>query len=502
MSLYGFLVELKYGVYGVGNVFKSEQHNMKKLIPILIVLFWLAATFLLLYRHILVPRLGTEAKLLLPENEEKWMGIYLKGQKIGFASSRFSREIDGYNVHEEIRMKLKVLNTLQDIHTVTKVSLSPGLNVRSFKFAIYSTQDLEMEGKFKGKTLTLDIKTGSSRSRKELQLEELPQMNLTVIPYLLKKGFRTGMRLKLPVFDPVTLSVQKMVIEVTGREKIQVNGIEVEAFKIRGDLNGVSSIMWVDDKGNELKAESPLGFTLVTEPMEEAIKFYGSSSDIIMQTAVQFDLKLPDDVSYLKVKVRGVNFKELDLDSERQILNGNIVEIKQEDIGNFKPVSLPISGMEQYLKETPFIQSGDERIIELASKIVGDEKDALSVSRLLWLWVFENIEKIPSLTVPSAVDVLKTKSGDCNEHTVLYTALARAAGLPARMDVGLVYRDGYFYYHAWPEVFTGRWIAIDPTLGQFPADVTHLKLISGDTDKQVILLKIINNISLKGIEYR
>ncbi|MEK7308554.1 MAG: transglutaminase-like domain-containing protein, partial [Nitrospirota bacterium] len=287
-----------------------------------------------------------------------------------------------------------------------------------------------------------------------------------------------------------------------GREKIPVNGIAVEAFKISGDLNGVSYIMWVDEKGNELKAESPLGFTLVAEPMEEAIKFYGSSSDIIMQTAVPFDLELPDDVAYLKVKVRGVKFMELDLNSERQVINGNIVEIKQEDIGNFKPVSLPIPGMEQYLKETPFIQSGDERIIELASKIVGDEKDALSAGRLLWLWVFENIEKVPSLTVPSAVDVLKTKRGDCNEHTVLYTALARAAGLPARMDVGLVYRDGYFYYHAWPEVFTGRWIAIDPTLGQFPADATHLKLISGDIDKQVVLLKIINKISLKGIEYK
>jgi hypothetical protein len=498
----GFLIKLKYGVYRAVNMLKPGQHNLKKLIPILIVLFWLAATFLLLYRHILVPRLGAEAKLLLPENEDKWMGIYLKGRKIGFASSRFSREIDGYNVYEEIRMKLKVLNTLQDIHTVTKVSLSPELRVRSFKFAIYSTQDLEMEGRFQGKTLTVDIKTGSSRSRKELQLEELPQMNITVVPYLLKKGFRPGMRVKMPVFDPLTLSVQKMVIEVMGREKIQVNGIAVEAFKISGDLNGVSYIMWVDEKGNELKAESPLGFTLVAEPMEEAVKFYGSSSDIILQTAVPFDLKLPAVVSYLKIKIRGINFKELDLDSERQILNGNIMEIKQEDIGNFKSVSLPISGMEQYLKETPFIQSGDERIIELANKIIGDEKNALSVSRLLWLWVYENIEKRPSLTVPSAVDVLKTKKGDCNEHTVLYTALARAAGLPVRMDVGLVYRDGFFYYHAWPEVFAGRWIAIDPTLGQFPADATHLKLISGDIDKQVVLLKIINKISLKGIEYK
>jgi transglutaminase-like putative cysteine protease len=65
-----------------------------------------------------------------------------------------------------------------------------------------------------------------------------------------------------------------------------------------------------------------------------------------------------------------------------------------------------------------------------------------------------------------------------------------------------VYKDGYFYYHAWPEIYAGRWIAIDPTLGQFPADATHIRLISGDIDKQIMLSRVINKISLEGIEYR
>ena len=64
--------------------------------------------------------------------------------------------------------------------------------------------------------------------------------------------------------------------------------------------------------------------------------------------------------------------------------------------------------------------------------------------------VFNMLEKKVTISVPSAVQVLETLAGDCNEHTVLYVALARALGLPARTAVGLVYLRGSFFYHAWP----------------------------------------------------
>ena len=101
-----------------------------------------------------------------------------------------------------------------------------------------------------------------------------------------------------------------------------------------------------------------------------------------------------------------------------------------------------------------------------------------------------------------ATDVLRTKKGDCNEHATLFTALARAAGIPAKIAVGLTYKDGFFYYHAWSEIFAGQWIAVDPTLGQFPADAGHIRLITGDLDRQVQVLPVINKIRIEGLEYR
>src|SRR5207253_11126852 len=82
------------------------------------------------------------------------------------------------------------------------------------------------------------------------------------------------------------------------------------------------------------------------------------------------------------------------------------------------------------------------------------------------------LEKKPTISLPSAREVLRTKVGDCNEHTVLYVAMARALGIPARIDVGLTMVRGAFYYHAWPEVYIdegsgrGLWLPVDPTLNQ------------------------------------
>jgi transglutaminase-like putative cysteine protease len=94
------------------------------------------------------------------------------------------------------------------------------------------------------------------------------------------------------------------------------------------------------------------------------------------------------------------------------------------------------------------------------------------------------------------VQVLESRQGDCNEHTVLYVALARALGLPARKAAGVVNLDGRFFYHAWPEVWLGDWVAVDPTLGQFPADASHVRFLVGGLARQVELVRLIGRLEL------
>jgi transglutaminase-like putative cysteine protease len=92
--------------------------------------------------------------------------------------------------------------------------------------------------------------------------------------------------------------------------------------------------------------------------------------------------------------------------------------------------------------------------------------------------------------------------GDCNEHAMLFAALARAAGIPARVEAGLVYLQGKFYYHAWNLLFLGRWVTADALFGQLPADATHLRLATGSMQQQVDLVGVIGNITIEILDGR
>jgi transglutaminase-like putative cysteine protease len=104
------------------------------------------------------------------------------------------------------------------------------------------------------------------------------------------------------------------------------------------------------------------------------------------------------------------------------------------------------------------------------------------------------------LSLPDAISTLENRVGDCNEHAVLLAALARAAGIPARIEAGLVYLKGRFYYHAWDLIYLGKWVTADAVFGQLPADVSHLRLVAGSSEQQMDLMGVIGKIQLKVLQ--
>ena len=99
--------------------------------------------------------------------------------------------------------------------------------------------------------------------------------------------------------------------------------------------------------------------------------------------------------------------------------------------------------------------------------------------------------------LPSALAVFEGRRGDCTEHTTLFVALARAAGVPARPVAGLLLVDGRLYYHDWAEVYLNGWVAVDPTLDQMPADAGHLRLVIGGLARQMELTRLIGKLRLE-----
>jgi hypothetical protein len=485
---------------------KRSLSVVKKIFYVCIVVFWAVMMSLLVSRHYghhEITGNGVHGGPI-PESfyGEQWMGVYYKGGKIGYSRRKFERLGEGYKVTEEMKMNLNVFGTKKQLAFVTGAVLDRNLKMLSFDLSLNSDVDLHVSGRAEGGDLHLTFDMGGRETERVIRLAEVPSPGFSLPPGIFGGKLAIGRKFSASVFDPTTLSRGEMYLEVTGKERMASTEGEGEAYKIRGTMMGMEFSAWITERGEILREESPMGFVLVREKREDAVRMTGSSADVIVQASVPFNLPLPDDTRYLRVRLSGIDPNGFEIDGGRQRLEGDILEVSREDLSVTPSDSGGLKSPGEYLGSTLFVQSDDPRIISLSRKIVADERDGLRTARRISRWVYRKIEKTPSVAVPVATEVLKTRKGDCNEHTTLFTALSRAAGIPTRIALGLVYREGRFYYHAWPEIFIGRWIAVDPTLGQFPADAAHVRLITGDIGSQMRILGVIGKIKIEGLQYR
>jgi len=482
--------------------------SLRKTASFLIVIIWFVTMSMLLSRHYGLFRTATlPVSRIDPESAapfDIWMGVYYRGDRVGSLHRVMHKDGEGFLLSEQMRLRLTLMEFQKEIESVTNVRFDRRLGLEKFDFSLKADAPIHVFGKVAGGKLMLTMEAGGRRSESSLPLDDVFSLTMSPAQDIFREGITEGMKKSVAVFDPLSMSRQKVSLEVTGREKLIVMGKSEEVYRVAASMGGTDYSIWVTGKGDVLKEESPLGFTLIREGAGEATDIR-PSRDMISGSAVPFNLRLPDEVSFLKVRISGVELKGLDLDGGRQNLGRDIIEISREDLasrGKQPGRQLDEAPGQQYLRDSFFVSSRDAKIIALSKEIVREEKDPVAAARHIYEWVFRNIEKVPAVTLPVATEVLGKRRGDCNEHTALYAALARAAGIPTRIALGLTYRQGYFYYHAWPEVYAGQWIAVDPTLGQFPADAAHIRLITGDIDSQARILPILGRIRLEGLSYR
>jgi transglutaminase-like putative cysteine protease len=225
--------------------------------------------------------------------------------------------------------------------------------------------------------------------------------------------------------------------------------------------------------------------------------------DILETTAIAANKRVTRNRSRLRIRLRNVDLAGYDLAGGRQQLRGDTLTVTRESLDRLPRYRLTSADRTRFPRETspePLLESREPDLALRAAQVVGSDRDALVVAERLNTWVNKSLAKRITFGIPSALQVLRSRSGDCNEHTQLYVAMARAVGLPARVSTGLAYIDGKFYYHAWPEVFAGEWIAVDPTLGQFPADASHLRFALGGLNRQIDLLRLIGNLEIDVID--
>jgi transglutaminase-like putative cysteine protease len=314
------------------------------------------------------------------------------------------------------------------------------------------------------------------------------------------------------MFDPATLSNASVEAVVGSRAAVRAGDTSVPAFRVEITFKGVQSVAWVTDTGEIVREESPLGLMTIREPAEMARRLAVPrrvQADLLRLSAVVPIMKQridePRDVRRLRFALTGADLASADMQGAGQTIAGGIVEVVD---ARTLTAGLRDPSARQQLQPEPLIESDDPQIkAEAERAVAGADGDRARAERLT-RHVNAMLDKKPTMSLPSAREVLRTRVGDCNEHTTLYVAMARAIGIPARIAVGLAFVrgvQGAFYYHAWPEVYLeegggGLWLPVDPTFNQFPADATHVRLARGGLDKQAAIVPMIGRLRMEVLD--
>ncbi len=116
----------------------------------------------------------------------------------------------------------------------------------------------------------------------------------------------------------------------------------------------------------------------------------------------------------------------------------------------------------RWLRPDRDVQSDAPELRAVAERLRAGADDDTAFARAAVRWVGEAIhEKGYGQGFASALDVLRTRSGDCTEHSVLLAAVLRAGGVPARPVAGLVWTREGFAGHMWVEAALDGWRALD-----------------------------------------
>ncbi len=478
---------------------------------------------------------------------ESWLGIFLtEGQRIGQVHLRQIPETRGGQAGArmtlEAGMQLQLLGKSTDLDLSGSVWRPDDSTRAEFDFAVRSAGfDFEITGDVEDGELS-----GEMVSAGEVIPLRLPVDDSLIFSSGLGSALRfpvldVGDEYRLDSFDPLTLSKSEARVRCTARETLYLDGVEVSTCRLTVTSGGLSSLAWVDEEGGVVRAETPIGLVLErltpAQARESPKLAVNAAENLLAKTSIQPTGKRPfRSARAMKIRLGGVAALSLPEDRVQASLGTDVYLLKSPHVpenglpsaadaaagapteeqmqsrpGGEQTQSRPGGEQTQYLESDAFVQSDHPKIRNQAISITGNEEDPWQRSLKIHEWVFSRLDKEPVVSIPSALEVLEQRRGDCNEHTVLFTALARAASLPTRIAIGIVWSDELegFYYHAWPEVYLevgpqGRpgpgWTWMDPTLGQPLADATHIKLLNGGIESWPQLLPYLGKLEIEVLE--
>ncbi len=439
--------------------------------------------------------------MFLPQDD--WFSLQLMGTKIGYA--HISLENSEYATQHAIRVDTDTVMKLNRGGTAIRLESRRiayfGADLLPRYFSLSSNEsgaEKRVEGVVKDGVVHIKTFLAGVHSRSEEPFPRGTIFEQMISYFLLKEGMYIGAEYQLSVFNLELLSAVQTQVKVLRKETIQYAGNPKSVYMVEYTMNimgGLTTTAWISGEGTTYRIEFGLKgvpIELTKSNMETALGPAGDV-DVILTTKLLAKGKQPTfNATRLKVELRLSNgaLNDAIVTDNRQNLitateNGRtgVLEVAMLNLDVERAPSLPLdlSGLDsevaQFLKPSVYIQADHPAIATKAREILNGETNSWKAAANLCRWVHQSIwNKNLNTGFGSSLQTLESLEGDCTEHTVLMIALARAVGIPARICAGIVFQHDAFYYHFWPEVYVGMWVAMEPTLGQLQADASHIQL--------------------------
>jgi hypothetical protein len=467
---------------------------------------------------------------------EIWMGVYMEGVKVGYShSSEFDLVREGKTFKRSIQ---------KSFMKVSRLGSKP-VEISTAQESLYDDRRNPVETTIRTKlslsetVIKAEVKPdrivffSGDKITKELPYTEKFDFGIPLEKIIKEEGLRAGKEYMFKILEPLTQSLIDVSFKVMQEESVRILGEQMSLWHVRTKMTDVFPIVmdeWIDEKGEIWKSISDAGFlhtTSIRMPKEKALELSEENLDIAFSMLIKSNIEFPhpQEVQSVTFKVSGIpqeklgelpfdgkSQKLLELEKDHALIETQSVVFTEED-----SICFPVQGkeFEQYLASTTFCQSDDPDIESIAKAVVGDERNAWTASKKIAEWVSHEMEPNYDVGFASAKEILENREGDCSEHTVLMVALCRSVGIPARAAVGVMYGEGIFAYHMWPEVYVGewvgldaKWLAVDKQSGEYYTDATHIKLGDSALDEGIFqemgqaMAEVIGNLKLEVIKYK
>lgn len=253
-----------------------------------------------------------------------------------------------------------------------------------------------------------------------------------------------------------------------GETTVDGRSVPTTRWRIASSLVPVDTTLTLSSDGEIVASATMLGSERLETRLSskaEATRQVGGGPELMIATMVQADRPIPRSFA-----TRTATYRV-------SVPDGTLIELPSAGAQCFERVD-PTTGTLRVLVDAPLpvvvepaeravllapssmIDSDDEGVRRLAAEALrGHEKEStVQRAERLRRAVHAHVrEKGLETAFASAGETARARAGDCSEHAVLLAAMLRAAEIPSRVAVGLIYADAFankrevFAWHMWTQ---------------------------------------------------